>query len=138
MSLSYVSTELRQQVIERAGNCCEYCRVSQEHNLFRFHIDHIIAEKHGGTTTLDNLCLSCQYCNTFKGSDIASMDWETDKVIQLYHPRKQNWRDHFRLMGALIEPITDTGRVTVSLLRINREDQVIERQGLIDLGLYPC
>ena len=73
---SYVSAQLRREVTDRAGNCCEYCRISQEDQFFAFEIDHIIAEKHGGPTVGDNLCLSCPECNAFKGSDIASIDWK--------------------------------------------------------------
>jgi hypothetical protein len=48
MSVTYISPQLRRAVIERAGNCCEYCRISQDDQFFAFEIDHIIAEKHGG------------------------------------------------------------------------------------------
>jgi hypothetical protein len=73
---SYVNAQLRGEIIERAGNCCEYCGISQEDQLFAFEIDPIIAEKHGGPTVSDNLCLSCPDCNAYKGSDIASIDWK--------------------------------------------------------------
>jgi HNH endonuclease len=36
--------------------------------------DHVIAEKHGGATSADNLAWACFYCNRFKGSDLASVD----------------------------------------------------------------
>ena len=102
---SYISVEIRREVIERSGNCCEYCRVSQEDQFFTFEIDHIIAEKHGGASTSENLCLSCPDCNAYKGSDIASVDWDLDEVITpLFHPRKQDWAMHFKLD-------TTTGRI---------------------------
>jgi hypothetical protein len=95
---SYISAQLRREVIERAENCCEYCRISQEDQFFAFEIDHIIAEKHGGATVSENLCLSCPECNAFKGSDIASIDWNHgEQVTQLFHPRKQVWESHFKL-----------------------------------------
>jgi hypothetical protein len=130
--------ELRQQVITRAGNCCEYCRLSQEDSTFAFQVDHIIAEKHEGETVLDNLALSCPNCNRFKGSDIGSIDRENGQLTALYHPRTQAWEDHFRLDGPLIVPLTPEGRVTVRLLRLNRPEQLDERRGLITLGRYPC
>lgn len=136
--MTHVSAELRRQIISRAGNCCEYCRLSQENNTFSFQIDHVIAEKHDGETTLDNLSLSCPYCNRFKGSDIASIDRETGQLTFFYNPRTQNWGDHFRLDGPVIEPLTPEGRVTVRLLQLNRPEQLDERQGLIALGRYPC
>jgi 5-methylcytosine-specific restriction endonuclease McrA len=88
--MTSISTELRRAVIERAGNCCEYCRLSQEDNTFSFQIDHVIAEKHEGETVLENLSLSCPNCNGFKGSDIGSIDRETGQLTALYNPRTQN------------------------------------------------
>jgi hypothetical protein len=53
--VTYIPTELRQLVRERAQGRCEYCRMPDD-NAFRAHeIDHIEAEKHGGKTTEDNL-----------------------------------------------------------------------------------
>lgn len=136
--MTYVSAELRREVVTRAGNCCEYCRLGQEDNTFSFQIDHVIAEKHEGETILENLSLSCPNCNGFKGSDIGSIDRETGLLTPLYNPRTQNWEDHFRLNGPLIESLTAEGRVTVRLLKLNRSEQVDERRGLIALGRYPC
>ena len=72
--MTYVSAELRRQVIEAASNCCEYCRLSQDDYPFSFHMEHVISEKHGGETTFENLALSCPTCNLFKGSGIAGAD----------------------------------------------------------------
>jgi hypothetical protein len=93
--MTYISAELRQQVIVRAGNCCEYCLLSQDDNTFSFQIDHVIAEKHEGETVLENLSLSCPNCNRFKGSDIGSIDSETGQLTPLYNPRTQAWDDHY-------------------------------------------
>lgn len=138
MSDTQIPTPLRREVIRRAGNCCEYCRLSQEDNYFTFHVDHIISEKHQGATTSDNLCLSCPACNIAKGSDIAGADPISGQAIFLYHPRRQQWADHFELVGGKIQGKTAEGRLTVQLLQLNREDRLIEREGLIDLGRYPC
>jgi hypothetical protein len=138
MSDTYIPSELRKQVIKRSGNCCEYCRLSQENNTFRFHVDHIIAEKHEGETILENLALSCPNCNAHKGSDIASVDRETKQLSYLFNPRTQNWDEHFRLNGATIEALSPEGRVTIRLLQLNREEQLEERLALINLDSYPC
>jgi hypothetical protein len=106
--------------------------------LLPFEIDHIIAEKHGGTTNADNLCLACYRCNSFKGSDIASADLETGNATFLFHPRRQRWDDHFRLNDAVVGPLTPEGRVTVFLLRLNMPIQIAQRAALIAEGRYPC
>ena len=51
---------LRKLVRERALDRCEYCHVHQDDDSFyRWAIDHIIAEQHGGPTAAGNLALSC-------------------------------------------------------------------------------
>lgn len=104
-----------------------------------FVIDHIIAEKHGGETAAHNLCLSCYWCNSYKGSDISSVDWAYgEAIVGLFNPRKHLWSDHFRLENARIQPLTAIGRVTVFLLRLNADERVKERKLLIALNIYPC
>lgn len=138
--MTYIPVELYRLVVSRAGGCCEYCLLAQDDASFTFHIEHVIAEKHGGKTTQDNLCLSCPECNSFKGSDIASLDdfSGTQVLSLLYNPRTQNWHDHFHLNGAVIEPLTPEGRVTVRILQMNRSEAVTEREIFIKLGTYPC
>ncbi len=136
--MTYISAELRRSVIERAGGCCEYCRMATADRLLPFEIDHIIAEKHGGDTDADNLCLACYRCNGFKGSDIASADPVTGAATFLFHPRHQRWEDHFRLRGGVIEPLTPEGRVTVLILRLNAPEQIAQRTALMVEERYPC
>ncbi len=87
--------ELRQYVIERAGSCCEYCRLGEDARFARFHIDHIVPRKHGGIDSADNLCLACSQCNAYKGSNVAALDPLTGQAIRLYHPRLDAWGAHF-------------------------------------------
>ncbi|MBI3469268.1 MAG: HNH endonuclease [Planctomycetes bacterium] len=53
------SRKLRRRVAERADNRCEYCLVRQQLSASVHQIDHVIADKHGGPTTFENLALSC-------------------------------------------------------------------------------
>ena len=138
MSSTRISADLRDLVIERAGHCCEYCLIHQADNFLRFEIDHIIAEKHHGTTSADNLCWSCSTCNGYKGSDVASYDPVTMQLTPLYNPRIESWHAHFMLQVAEIVPRTAVGRVTVAILKLNDLERVKDRTGLIQLGRYPC
>src|SRR5689334_1530994 len=135
--MTYIPEALRRSVMVRAKNCCEYCLIPQESKLFTFEVDHIIAEKHRGVTQDDNLCLSCLDCNRGKGSDFASFDPETGEIARLFNPRQDQWHEHFWLNGAVIEPKTAKGRVTVFLLHLNDEVRVSERTALIEAGRYP-
>jgi hypothetical protein len=135
--MTYISASLRRLVIERAVNGCEYCLIHQDDNFFPFEVDHVIAEKHGGETVPENLCLSCPDCNAHKGSDIGSIDRETGNLTFLFNPRSQIWAEHFRLNGAEIEPLTPEGRVTVGLLQLNHPDRLAERSAMLLLNRYP-
>ena len=139
MSKTHISAALRREVTDRAGGCCEYCRVSVQDRAIDFAIDHVIAEKHAGPTQADNLSLSCYWCNSYKGSDLSSVDWETNQgIVPLFNPRRDIWDEHFRLDGVRIVPQTATGRVTVFLLQLNAIERIKERRVLIELGVYPC
>ena len=137
MTPTFIPAALRQMVIERAAGRCEYCRYPQEMAFLAFEVEHIVAEKHGGPTTPDNLALACPYCNRFKGTDLGSLDPETGQLTPFYHPRTQQWAEHFQLDGAQILPLTPEGRVTVTILQLNHPDRIRERARLIEAGRYP-
>jgi len=137
MSVTYIPAELRRIVTQRAEQCCEYCLLHQSDSFFSLEVDHIIPEKHGGLTEEDNLALSCPDCNGYKGSDIASFDPQTSALTLLFHPRKHDWSEHFQLSSAYIAPITDIGRVTIKILKINTPERVEDREVYRQLGSYP-
>lgn len=123
---SHIPASLRRAVIQRAQHRCEYCH-KPSISFFVHEVDHIIAQKHGGETSLANLAYACFECNRYKGSDIASIDPKTNLVAPLFNPRSQQWPKHFRFDNGKIFPLTPEGRVTVFLLRLNEEERVTER-----------
>lgn len=114
-----ISAALRRQVRERARERCEYCLLAEVRAFFPHEPDHIISQKHGGGTVLENLALACFDCNRFKGSDIASVDPASGTLTPLFNPRLQRWNEHFQLEDGRILPLTATGRATARLLRLN-------------------
>ena len=46
---------LEAEVVRRAQGRCEYCHFPESASELPFHLDHIIAEKHGGPTISENL-----------------------------------------------------------------------------------
>jgi hypothetical protein len=136
--MSYVPSKLRDTVLERSGGCCEYCRLNQDYSDVTFHIEHIIAASHGGKTLENNLALSCLRCNLYKGTNIAAADPVTDEPTFLLHPRRHKWNEHFRLDGAVIEPLTAEGRATVFVLRLNDRERIEQRELLLKFDRYPC
>jgi hypothetical protein len=84
-----------------------------------------------------NLAYACLRCNTWKGSDIGSLDAQTGSFVSLFHPRQHLWGDHFVVHAGVIEPLTAEGKATVRLLRLNLDKRVVERRLLTAAGRYP-
>lgn len=129
---------LRNQVRDRAGNRCEYCRIHQDDFPFlTFPLDHIEALQHNGETVSENLALSCPPCNSHKGPNIAGRDQITRQLVPLFHPRTDTWVDHFEWNRAYLIGKTPIGRTTVDVLAINNPDSLLLREALIDEGVFP-
>jgi 5-methylcytosine-specific restriction endonuclease McrA len=123
---------LRRFVAERAGNRCEYCLLHENDSYSPHQIDHVISRKHGGSSKAENLAYACVRCNAWKGSDIGSLDG--GEFVPLFNPRKDRWREHFKILGFVFEPLTPEGRVTARLLRLNLDKRVSERRAI---GISP-
>lgn len=133
----FIPALLREEVRQRTGGCCEYCRIHEDDSYFAHEVDHIISEKHGGATASPNLAYACLFCNRYKGSDIGSLDPETAELVPFFNPRTQTWHEHFRLEGGRIVPLTPQGRVTERILQLNHPDRLLERAALQHTGRYP-
>jgi hypothetical protein len=113
------------------------CLLPEDQAFFPHEPDHIIAAKHGGETTTENLALACFDCNRFKGSDIASLDPASRELTPLFNPRTQEWSQHFNVAGGLIRARTAVGRVTESILKLNLQSRVEVREMLASVRRYP-
>jgi hypothetical protein len=129
---------LRRLVWERAASRCEYCQLHQNTSAADFEIDHVIALKHGGKTEEGNLALSCFFCNSYKGPNVAGVDPECGQVVRLFHPRNDRWADHFYWHGALLIGRTAIGRTTVVTLDVNHPAAIAVREALMEEGLHPA
>lgn len=134
---SYVPTDLRRTVAERALQVCEYCLIHEDDTYFGCQIEHVISEKHGGPTTAENLCYACAVCNRAKGSDIGSRLAASGQFVRFFNPRTDHWSEHFEIQGAVIVPRTPIGEVTASILQFNRPERLAERRRLVRIGRYP-
>ena len=123
-----VPESLRRLVAERAGHCCEYCLLDERNSYTPHQVDHIVSRKHGGPSDPQNLAWACTRCNSWKGSDVSSINPETLEVVPLFHPRRHRRRDHFELRAHRIEPLTPIGAATVRLLRLNADQRLAERR----------
>lgn len=129
-----MKAELRQLVWSRAIAACEYCRVPQPLDPLPFGIDHIRAQYHGGSTTEENLALACFNGNTFKGTNAAGYDPQTDELTPLFHPRQDVWEEHFGWQGPVLVGKTPSGRATIVVLQINLPERTEFRRLLLKAG----
>lgn len=129
--MTYIPATLRRLVEERANHRCKYCLLPVGVAFFPHEVDHVIAEKHGGATNADNLAFACWRCNRYKGSDLGSFDPQTGTFSFLFNPRTQIWVEHFMLEHLMLMGLTPEGRTTVSLLQLNSDERIAERQRLL-------
>jgi hypothetical protein len=127
---------LREQVRQKANDCCEYCQLPQAFSALPHELDHIRARKHHGPTCLENLCWACAYCNSAKGPNLSGYDPETRKVAELFNPRTEIWAENFEWNGAVLVGKTTTGRATIEVLGINRPERVEHRRLLMLAGAF--
>jgi hypothetical protein len=83
---------------------------------------------------LDNLALACHRCNLHKGPNLTGIDPLTKSVVSLFHPRTDEWREHFALMGVRIEGLSGIGRATVQVLAMNDARRLELRTELLASG----
>lgn len=139
MNKARIPRALRQKLIAEANGRCAYCRSFTAITGARHVIDHIVPQAVGGLTDWDNLCVACHACNEFKGAQTEAADPLTGDPAPLFHPRQQQWTDHFiwSLDGSQIIGLTPTGRATVMALKLNHLDIVEARRRWARVGWHP-
>ena len=59
---------------------------------------------------------------------LSSVDPVTNAVVHLFHPRLDDWKEHFDLVEGSIVGLTPKGRATVRLLCMNAPRRVQLRE----------
>jgi hypothetical protein len=57
--------------------------------------------------------------------------------VQLFHPNRQGWSEHFPFKGYEIEGLTAVGRATVATLDLNLSSRQRIREVEEAFGLFP-
>jgi hypothetical protein len=133
----HIPRDLRELVIDRAQNRCEYCGLSQDGQAATFHVDHILPISAGGQTIANNLALACVGCSLYKAARLLAPDPLTGNLAPLFDPRNDNWRTHFRWDGFYVVGLTPTGRATLVVLKMNRPIMLSIREEERLLGRHP-
>ena len=135
--MSYIPERLKEETRVRANNRCEYCQLSQSGQAATFHVDHIIPLKENGTTTLDNLALSCVSCSLHKAAKTRALDPQTGEWVSLFNPRQDMWQNHFVWDGVILRGLTAIGWGTIEALKMNRPLILEIRQEEVFFGRHP-
>jgi hypothetical protein len=139
MSKVRIPQSLRQRLLTAANGRCAYCRSLTAITGARHVIDHIVPIAAGGQTIWGNLCVACHSCNEFKGAQTEAIDPETGVVALIFHPRQQEWQEHFAWNqdGGRIIGLTPVGRATIIALKMNHPDIVAARRLWVSAGWHP-
>jgi hypothetical protein len=135
--MTKIPVALRRLVINRSGDRCEYCQLSQAGQIATFHIDHVIPDSAGGETSAENLALACVSCSLKKGARQRIQDPETGDRVQIFNPRLQVWSDHFDWQGVQLLGLSPVGRATIYALQLNRPIMVAIRSEEVVFDRHP-
>ena len=120
-----VSQSVRRKTRERANFRCEYCGVSETDSGGELTVDHFHPQSKSGGDDEENLVYCCFRCNAYKGDF-----WNEDSSqTSLFNPRTDKRDEHFWLSETgKLYALTDSGKLTVKLLRLNRQPLITKRQ----------
>jgi HNH endonuclease len=135
--MTNIPAALRRLVIQRSGDRCEYCTLSQAGQIATFHIDHVIPDSASGETSAENLALACVSCSLKKGARQRIQDPETGDRVQIFNPRLQIWSDHFAWQDLQLLGLTSVGRATIHALQLNRPLMVAIRSEEVFFDRHP-
>jgi hypothetical protein len=102
-----------------------------------FHLEHVMPQCRGGSSSMENLVLACPGCNLHKATRILAADPETGEEVRLFHPVQDHWSEHFQFKGNEIHGLTAIGRATIDLLNLNHVRRLRIREVEKTFGLYP-
>jgi hypothetical protein len=134
-----IKKNIEEKLRQEAKNRCGYCLNPQELLPFKLEIEHLFPIALGGETVEENLWLACRECNAHKSKKIKSVDFLTGKLVKLFNPRTQIWKEHFEFSKNQTETIgkTPCGRATVESLQMNNFYQKTARSAWISTGKFP-
>lgn len=129
-------SQLANEVAQRAANRCEYCRMHQSLQGATFHVEHIVPTARGGLTELANLAWACPGCNLKKSDRTEVVDPDTNGLVRLFDPRRDNWSEHFVWEDVRIVALTPVDRAMIAAFDLNHPRRQRIRQSERLFGLF--
>jgi hypothetical protein len=136
---TYLSVDIQIRLEDADDHRCAYCQTSEVNTGQPMTVDHILPRAQGGISAFDNLCFACRRCNEFKAGNTHREDPFSGEHVPLFHPRQDNWDDHFTWneSGVLLIGLTSIGRATIVALNINNPIIVAARRRWVSVGWHP-
>src|SRR5262245_47672572 len=85
------------QVALRAEHRCEYCHAPEAVFNLPLEVEHFVPGARGGEDTMANWALACRACNLYKAAHVSGSDPDSEAVVRLFHPREDQWENHFQV-----------------------------------------
>jgi hypothetical protein len=113
---------------QRYAYACGYCDVTEISAGGVLTIDHYHPLSADGDDNLDNLVYACVRCNQYKHTYWPTSE-ERARGFRILHPLHDIRAAHYQLDNKTgqLEPLTETGRFHIALLRLNRPQLVQHR-----------
>ena len=102
-----------------------------------FHVEHVVPISRGGASDPGNLAWCCPSCNLHKSDRVTAVDPSNGTPVDLFHPRRDAWADHFWWTGYVVSAQTPAGRATVLALEFNHPRRLLIRRAEEVFGLFP-
>jgi hypothetical protein len=127
---------LKKQVMEAAGDHCEYCQLPSKAAI-DLQIHEVTLLTDGGLIAFDNLVYACLQCRTLQRDN--QHESHSGKPIPIFNPRRHVWSEHFRWSEDRLQMvgITPVGMATVNALRLNNMLTITARQVGLEEGWHP-
>lgn len=127
---------LREDMYDKQNKRCAYCRIHVPKGCDPMHREHIVyKDDHPQWMFLpENLCVSCFWCNNWKGTTEVLVDPQTVNYpkasdgFKIIHPMYDRYSDHIELVGGVLyKGKTPKGVFTINTCHLYRADLAEER-----------
>jgi hypothetical protein len=104
------------------------CGVSETDTAGELTVDHFVPVSAAGDDSDDNLVYSCSRCNLHKADFVPNAS-QLAQGLRLLHPLRDRTLDHITVdeQTGLLVPLTETGRLHIAVLHLNRLALVAHR-----------
>jgi len=136
---AYIASDLRRRIRDHFDHCCAYCHTAERLTVVTFEIEHIWPMSAGGQSVFENLCLACPICNRHKADRTVAIDFTSGDEVELFHPQRDRWTDHFDWNEDFSEIVgrTARGRATIAALQMNRPQLIRIRRIWVAIAEHP-